>query len=275
MIAPISYTIAHGFAPAKLKVAVARRAVSAAGKIAALANKPDPSARIADRRRAVLPKAGGILIACLAIATMLAACGGDTPHAADIQPTLTLRMPNTGTPSYPRVADVPDRPEGLPTEEELAERRRRLEADRDAALGREGNGDQPPAGPAPLPELTETLQDIPVERPSAGLVEVARAGVSVQVATVYFPSDSTDLDEQMIDVLSQVAREQQSIGGGIRVIGHPGIATSEDLARRQIATIGQTLVRMGVPPTRIDTELAAAGGNEGGDHARAVIYLDY
>ena len=170
---------------------------------------------------------------------------------------------------------MPDRPEGLPTEDELAERRRRLEADRDAALGLEGSNGQPPPGPEPLPELTETLQDIPVERPPTGLVEVARAGVSVQVATVYFPSDSVDLDEQMIDVLSQVAREQQSIGGGIRVIGHGGTTASEDLTRRQIAVIGQTLVRMGVPPTRIDTELAGSGGGEGGDHGRAVIYLDY
>jgi outer membrane protein OmpA-like peptidoglycan-associated protein len=218
---------------------------------------------------------GRILIACLAIAPLLAACGGDAPLAGDAQPTLTLRLPNTDTPAYPRVTDVPGRPENLPTEDELADRQRRLEADRDAALGNDGGGTQPPAGPEPIPELTETLQHTPVERPPSGLVEVARSGVSVQIATVYFPSDSVDLDEQMIDVLSQVAREQQSIGGGIRIVGHAGPAASEDLARRQMATVGQTLVRMGVPPTRIDTELAVAGGNQGGDHGRAVIYLDY
>lgn len=216
-----------------------------------------------------------MLIACLAMIPVLAACGGGAPHAADVEPTLTLREPSAGTPSFPRVTDVPERPEGLPTDEELAERRRRLEADRDAALGREGIGSELPPGSEPVPELAETLQDIPAERPSPALVEVARAGVSVQVATVYFPSDSNDLDEQMIDVLSQVAREQQSIGGGIRVIGHAGIAGSDDLTGRQIAMIEQTLVRMGVPPTRIDTELAEARGSEGGDHGRAVIYLDY
>ncbi len=276
MIPPIYYTIANVFAPAKLKVAVARRAISAAGKTAVLADLPDLPASLAGRRAAATTRAGGsILIACLATAGLLAACGGGVPQAADDQPTLTLRQPNADPPSYPRVTDVPERPEGLPTEDELAERRRRLEADRDAALGRVENGSRPPPGPEPLPELTETLQDIPVERPSAGLAEAARSGVSVQVATVHFPSDSIDLDEQMIDVLSQVAREQQSIGGSLRVVGHSGTAISEDLTRRQIATIGQTLVRMGVPPTRIDTEFAGSGGREGGEHGRAVIYLDY
>lgn len=213
------------------------------------------------------------------IAPLMAGCGtgwhDGAPHAADVRPTLTLRLPNTDTPRYPRVTDVPDRPEGLPSGEQLAERRRQLEADRDEALGRDPAAPPLPPVPEPLPELTETMQDIPVERPSTGLVEVARAGVSVQVATVYFPTDSTDLDEQMIEVLSQVAREQQSIGGGIRVIGHPGNASSEDLARRQVAVLGQTLVRLGVPPTRIDTELAEPGGGGDADHGRAVIYLDY
>lgn len=236
---------------------------------------PLPSTQVASLRFAARQTARCLLsIACLAIVSSLAACGG-APNSADIQPTLALRTPNAEPPSYPRVTDVPTRPEGLPTEQELAERRRRLEADRDAALGRDGNGSQPPPDPPPLSDMTETLQDVPVEQPSPRLAEGARAGVSVQVATVYFPSDSTDLDEQMIDVLSQVAREQQSIGGGIRVIGHPGLAASEDLARRQMAAIGQTLVRMGVPPTRIDTELTRAASGEGGDHGRAVIYLDY
>ena len=271
----ISYTIEYGFAPAKLKVAMARRTVSAAGKTAVLAIKPHlPACRAVQRIAALLARRDGVLIAGLAI-FLLGACGNTDPRAADIQPTLTLRLPKPATPDYPRVTDVPNRPEGLPTEDELAERRRRLEADRDAALGREGSGALPPPAPGPLPALTETLQDVPVERPATGLVEVARAGVSVQVATVYFPSDSVDLDEQMIDVLSQVAREQQSIGGGIRIIGHKGTGASEDLTRRQMAMIGQTLVRMGVPPTRIDSEVAGSGGGAGGDHGRAVIYLDY
>ena len=175
----------------------------------------------------------------------------------------------------PRLNDVPDRPEGLPTQEELAELRRRLEADRNEALG--GPADEPPMPPIPepLPELTETMEELPVERLPTGLVDPGRSGVSVQVATLQFPGDSSDLDPDMIDVLSQVAREQQAIGGTVRVVGHGGGTSSDDLARRQLAEIGQTLVRMGVPPTRIGTELEEPGGDDPGDHGRAVIYLDY
>ena len=180
---------------------------------------------------------------------------------------------DSATPRYPRITDVPDRPEGLPSEEQLTERRRRLEADRDSALGRDPALPVPPPTPDPLPALTETMQDLPVATAPAS-ADAARAGVSVQVATVFFPADSIDLDEQMIEVLSQVAREQQAIGGGLRLVGHGPAAASEDLARRQLAEIGRTLVRMGVPPTRIDSELAEPGGG-GGDHGRAVIYLDY
>ena len=168
---------------------------------------------------------------------------------------------------------MPERPEGLPTAEELAERRRRLEADLGTAQGRDSDAVPSPAAPEPLPELTETMQDIPVARSSTGLVAGARPGVSVQVATVFFGVGSDDLDEQMVDVLSQVAREQQSIGGGVRVVGHGGAGASTDLSQRQMAAIGQTLIRMGVPPTRIDTELGAPGGET--DHGHAVIYLDY
>ncbi len=215
----------------------------------------------------VARKTGSCRAACLVLLAVLAGCAANgTPYAGDIEPSQRR---------FPSLSDVPDRPEGLPTEEVLAERRRRLEADRDAALG---NGDDPPPVPPipePLPELTETMEDIPVERTSPGLVEVARAGVSVQVATVYFPGDSTALDQPMIDVLSQVAREQQAIGGVLRVVGHGGPAASEDLTRRQLSEIGQTLVRMGVPPTLIGTELGPPDRTAETDHGRAVIYLDY
>ncbi len=205
--------------------------------------------------------------ACLLLALLLAAC---TPSAGD-----SALGEGNGALRFPRLTAVPDRPEGLPTEEILAERRRRLESDRDAALGKTGAGLPDPPIPEPLPELTDTMEELPVERPAAGLVEDPRAGVSVQVATVFFPGDSTDLDRQMIDVLSQVAREQQAIGGSLRVVGHGGVTVSQDLARRQMAEISQTLVRMGVPPTLIGTELGPPGGAGTGDHGRAVIYLDY
>lgn len=170
---------------------------------------------------------------------------------------------------------MPERPEGLPTAEELAERRRRLEADLGTAKGGDTDATPRPLSPEPLPELSETMQDIPVARASTGLVAGARPGVSVQVATVFFAAGSDDLDEQMIDVLSQVAREQQSIGGGVRVVGHGGTGASADLSQRQMAAIGQTLIRMGVPPTRIGTELGTSGGGGEADHGHAVIYLDY
>ena len=203
----------------------------------------------------------------MALAMMLAACAPNgMPYAGDVEPT-GQRFPN--------LSDIPDRPDGQPSEEMLAERRRRLEADRDAALGRDAGAPSNPPVPGPLPELTETMEEIPIERATTGLVEVARAGVSVQVATVYFPGESIALDQPMIDVLSQVAREQQAIGGTLRVVGQGGEAASDDLTRRQLSEISQTLVRMGVPPTRIATELAAAAGEPAGDHGRAVIYLDY
>ncbi len=198
---------------------------------------------------------------------MLAACASDgAPHAGDVQSTQRR---------FPNLSDVPDRPQGLPSPEELAERRRRLEADRDAARGSETVAPSFPPEPEPLPELTDTMESLPVERSSTGLVDAARAGVSVQVATVLFPGESTDFDQPMIDVLTQVAREQQAIGGVLRLVGHGAWATSEDLTRRQLAEIGQTLVRMGVPPTRIATELGAPDSGPEADHGRAVIYLDY
>ena len=201
------------------------------------------------------------------LAMLLAACG---PSAGE-----SALGEADGQSRFPQLTAVPDRPEGLPTEDMLAERRRRLEADRDAALGESPAQPPVPPVPEPLPELTDTLQGLPVERPPSQLVDGTRTGVSVQVATVFFPGDSTDLDQQMIDVLSQVAREQQAIGGALRVVGHGGVTVSQDLARRQMAEISQTLVRMGVPPTRIGTELGAPGGVDNGDHGRAVIYLDY
>ncbi len=213
------------------------------------------------------PRSGACRVACFAVAALLAACApAGSPDAGSGQ---------AAQPRFPSLNAIPDRPEGLPSEEVLAERRRRLEADRDEALGRDAV--ETPAAPVsePLPELSETMEDIPVERATSGAAEVGRAGVSVEVATVYFPGDSVALDQQMIDVLSRVAREQQAIGGTLRVVGHGGAAAGEDLARRQLAEIGQTLVRMGVPPTRIGTELGAPGGDAVSDHGRAVIYLDY
>lgn len=200
------------------------------------------------------------LVVGLVISAFLAGCGSGVP-ASD-------------GPRMPRLTDVPARPAELPTAAELAERRLRLESDRDAALDPENR--EPAQEPAP--ELTEILEDLPVVPPAGGLPEDRRGGVSVQVATIRFASrsaDSVDLDDQMIAALGQVVREQRSIGGGIRVIGHGGNVVDEDLTRRQIAMISQVLADMGVPPARIETELAEPGSGEGGDHGRAVIYLDY
>ena len=249
----------------KRKTAAARRGLSGGRRTTEKTNMAPIGARPAAPRfvrSTVLCRTAGLVLAAF-----LAACAPNgAPYAGDIEPNQRR---------FPSLSDVPDRPEGLPTEEVLAERRRRLEADRDAALGPDADPLPEPPVPEPLPELTETMEDLPVERASPGLVEVARAGVSVQVATVYFPGDSTALDQPMIDVLSQVAREQQAIGGVLRVVGHGGPAASEDLTRRQLSEIGQTLVRMGVPPTLIGTELGPPDETAQTDHGRAVIYLDY
>lgn len=186
----------------------------------------------------------------------------------------------SGAPRYPRLSDVPDRPQGLPTGAELAERRRRLEADRAEATvldPRAGPAAAPEPVPEPLPELAETLRERSPEVPPTDAAPVGRAGVSVRVATLYFPGDSGDLDDQMIAVLRQVAREQQAIGGTVRVVGYRAVAAIGDaLAHRQMAAIGDTLVRLGVPPTRIAAAVAEETQRGGdGDHGHAVIYLDY
>ena len=197
------------------------------------------------------------------LVTLLGACGSGSDGV------------ETERPRFPSLGEMPVRPEGLPDEASLEELRLRLEEDRAAALGEDPLGEEPAAAEEPLPELSSVLDELPVEPQSAGLVDPARSGVSVQVATVFFPAESTAFDQPVIDVLSKVAREQQAIGGSLRVIGQRGRESSDDLALRQLAEIGQTLVRMGVPPTRIGTELGEPDGLPAGDHGRAVIYLDY
>ena len=260
---PVYYTIAPVFARQTQDGQGFFGASQAAGKTTGLTSTAPITKRVARWPRSA--EVGARLCALLLFSALMVSCApvaGGGSQSGSVRPA-------------PQLNDVPDRPEGLPTQEELAELRRRLEADRDEALG--GPAEEPPMPPLPepLPELTETMEELPVERPPIGLVDAGRSGVSVQVATVRFPGDSTELDPEMIDVLSQVAREQQAIGGTVRVVGHGGQTSSEDLAHRQLAEIGQTLVRMGVPPTRIGTELAASGGGDPGDHGRAVIYLDY
>lgn len=250
---PVYYTIAPEFARQTQDGRGLDRASRAAGKTTELTS----TAPIASRA-ARLPVSAPLFTALL-LSLLVAGCA---PGGGSVRPA-------------PRLNDVPERPEGLPTQEELAELRRRLEADRDEAAGPPAEEPPVPPIPEPLPELTETMEQLPVERPPASLVDPGRSGVSVQVATVHFPDDSAELAPPMIDVLSQVAREQQAIGGTVRVVGLGAVAASEDLAYRQLAQIGQTLVRMGVPPTRIGTELGEPGGDDSSDHGRAVIYLDY
>ena len=103
--------------------------------------------------RPAAPRVVRCIVPCrtagLVLAAVLAACAPNgAPYAGDIEPNQRR---------FPSLSDVPDRPEGLPTEEALAERRRRLEADRDAALGVDAEPPPEPPVPEPLPELTETM----------------------------------------------------------------------------------------------------------------------
>ncbi|NNG05067.1 MAG: hypothetical protein HKM95_13355 [Inquilinus sp.] len=194
-----------------------------------------------------------------------------------------MPRPQPAIPPYPSLSGVPDRPLDLPTREELAERRRQLEADR-ASAGPASRGEPPPEPippGSPLPELDEAIA-VPAPPPAApapagtsGLVSVDRAGVSVQVATVYFPPGRSDLDDATLAVLRQVAAERQAIGGDVRVVAFAAGTDRAALSQRRASTIGEALVLLGVPAGRVHGDAGETPTDGDADQDRALIYLDY
>lgn len=257
----------------------AERAVGRAGALSII------GAGIAAGPRAGLPALAVALAAALMIA--VSGCGGgapratiDAPYAAEIEPTVPRPRPDI--PPYPNLSDVRERPLDLPTPEELAERQRQLEADR-AAAGPASRGEaapEPAPQGTPLPELDEAMAvpappPAPVPAGSSGLVSVDRAGVSVQVATVYFSPGDPSLDDAALAVLRQVAAERQAIGGTVRVVAFTASGADPAGWRIRTTAIGEALIRSGVPADRVIGEAGVPPADTEIDQDRAVIYLDY
>lgn len=131
---------------------------------------------------------------------------------------------------------------------------------------------RPPAlGSVPAP-ARQAVQPVAPTAPSLGT-----PGQPVKIGTIYFADNSKALQREDLNILRQVAEVQRSTGRLIRIIGHAsGRVRTFDAARRarinyevsldRAKSIAAALVRMGVPPDRIQAEGA-------GD--TAPIYAEY
>ncbi|MHA1566061.1 MAG: OmpA family protein [Alphaproteobacteria bacterium] len=98
-----------------------------------------------------------------------------------------------------------------------------------------------------------------------GKVAPLNVGEMLQLATIQFGDNSTNLDRRDREILRQVAAMQQQAGGTLRIVGHASgsvdrRATSAqeranmDVSMRRANVVAQALVRLGLSPAVIQIE---------------------
>ncbi len=150
---------------------------------------------------------------------------------------------------------------------------------------------QPAAAPQPAPQPAAVPQPVPAPQPTpvptqqtAAANQLAAAappppaagygnpiGQAVHIATLYFPQGGSQLTQNDLNVLSQVAGIYRNGGKSINVVGHASQSTGvNDQVRQDLVnykasldratSAAAALLRIGIPQDRID--IAAVGARE-------------
>lgn len=140
---------------------------------------------------------------------------------------------------------------------------------------------QPAATPAPAPQPVPqpaTANQLAAAAPSAAPAPAQQpggygypVGQAVHIATLYFPQGGSQLTQNDLNVLSQVAGIYRNGGKSIKVVGHASRSTGvNDQVRQDLVnykasldratSAAAALLRIGIPQDRID--IAAVGARE-------------
>ncbi|MEQ9813470.1 MAG: OmpA family protein [Azospirillaceae bacterium] len=202
-----------------------------------------------------------------------AAASSSIPTRGPAQPVNT--PPDSGV-AFPNLADVPDEPDNLPSNEELTEVREELETDRDNAnAGASGavagstaaNQDSSAATTASGGSIMQSLRD----RLEQSTGTVATSGGPV---TITFGAGETSVPGSASGQLAGVAG-QVSGGGAVRVVGYALVDDTTDraaalgVALQRANAIAAALVNQGVDASRISVFGNAVTEPQVSDIARA------
>ena len=203
------------------------------------------SSRSRESQRRV-PRRAPAAVPCLPalfLVSLLAGCGGGSGISTLDRLTGTIPRPETvtdargelGQATFPNLASVPEVPPEVTSLRERSRILASLESDRISA------GQDRPQGAA------------------------SGAAVGGQVANIYFPDGSADLDDQDQAVLRAVAELQGRRGGRLRVIGHSSLGprgeaalesslSSFEISLARANSVAEALVRLGVSRDRLLVE---------------------
>jgi len=193
-----------------------------------------------------------------------AAATSSAPTRGPSQPVNT--PPDSGV-AFPNLADVPDEPDNLPSDEELTDVREDLEADREAANQPSGGQDTTTSGTGAGGSIMQSLRDRLEQSTGTAAAPSGPVSIAYGAGETAVPGGAGG---QLSGVASQV-----SGGGAVRIVGYALVDGTTDraaalgVALQRANAVAAALVNQGVDASRISVFGNAVTETQVSDIARA------